>query len=240
MTPSPRADAIHLLLEHVSGYDEARVIDIGCGAGLLAKRLTAAGARVMGVDPDETALAAARITAPSATFHCARAERLPFADGSFDFAVFLNSLHHVAPAAMFEALTEARRVLSDDGHLFVIEPCATGSLFEVLKIIDDETIVRRHAQDAIGRMVHCGAVRMKQSLSYDRRERFADLDTFIDRIAAVEPHRRQAADARREELSRLFLQHSVAGDDGGRVLAQPMTACVLAKAQDNVAEGGAK
>jgi ubiquinone/menaquinone biosynthesis C-methylase UbiE len=236
MTAAPQIDAIQTLLEEVARLDAAHVVDIGCGAGLLAKRLIKAGARVAGVDPDERALAAARIAAPSAVFSRAGAERLPFPDRAFDFAVFLNSLHHVPSGAMDDALTEAQRVLGDDGQLYVIEPRASGSLFETLKIIDDETVVRRQAQEAIERLLSRGAMRVKQSLSYDRQERFADLDQFIDRIAAVEPGRRQAADARKAEFAQLFLHHALPSDDGGYWLFQPMTAWVLTKSAEDRAK----
>lgn len=238
MISTSGVDATELLLDAVSRQSGARVIDIGCGGGQLAKRLAQAGAIVACVDPDQAALAVARRAAPKASFHCGMAEALAFEDRSFDFTVLLNSLHHVSPHAMDDALREAVRVTVDGGRIFVIEPGASGPLFEVLKLVDDESVVRRQAQDALTLLIGAGAVSVVQKLSYERRERFDDLDQFIERIAAVESSRREAALAHREELRLLFLEHGELGDDGRRVLAQPMTAIILTKTHEASGEPG--
>src|SRR5438094_2290102 len=42
------------------GFGGKRVLDVGCGGGILAEALAREGARVTGVDPSEQSLAAAR------------------------------------------------------------------------------------------------------------------------------------------------------------------------------------
>jgi len=93
------------------------VLDIGCGGGVLARSLSNRGARVAGVDPNLEALAFARQAVPTGTFYQAGAEAMPFADRSFDGAIFLNSLHHVPKHAMDRALREAARVTKPAGPI---------------------------------------------------------------------------------------------------------------------------
>jgi 2-polyprenyl-6-hydroxyphenyl methylase/3-demethylubiquinone-9 3-methyltransferase len=90
------------------------VLDAGCGGGLVAKGLAAAGARVVGVDRLPACLLVARRAVPD-RFQPAAAtlERLPFADASFDAVVAADVLEHVPdlPAAV----AELTRVLRPGG-----------------------------------------------------------------------------------------------------------------------------
>src|SRR5579862_4042989 len=97
-------DLLDELLGDVAGRD---VLDVGCGGGWLVRRLAAAGARVVGVDPLADALARARTEDPDGAgrYLEAGAQELPFDDRSFDAVVFFNSLHHVPVAELDRALT---------------------------------------------------------------------------------------------------------------------------------------
>ena len=90
------------------------VLDAGCGGGLVARELAAAGAGVVGVDRSLGSLGVAR-RAVGAPFRPAqgRLERLPFASGSFDAVVAADVLEHLPdlPAAV----TELARVLAPGG-----------------------------------------------------------------------------------------------------------------------------
>jgi ubiquinone/menaquinone biosynthesis C-methylase UbiE len=85
--------------------------------------LSARGADVTGIDPNREALSIARRVAPTGTFRAAGGEAMPFADDSFDGAVFLNSLHHVSEAAFrhyARAAADGRMVLEQPMRAHVL------------------------------------------------------------------------------------------------------------------------
>lgn len=116
-------------LERFAGYSIAarlvgglEVLDVGCGTGEGTAALLEGGAeRVVGVDGDEVALAAARLRAPGAEIVEATPAALPFANTAFDAVICIGSL----PArGGEETLLEVRRVLRDHGVLVLSAPNA--------------------------------------------------------------------------------------------------------------------
>lgn len=203
------------------------VIDIGCGSGAFAGQLAAAGARAVGIDPNPEAIEAAARAAPDARFVIAGAQALPFEAGSFDLAVFVNSLHHVPTELMAQALNEAARVTRPGGRVVVVEPLATGSFCEIVRLVDDETEVRAAAQLALGQAVEGGLFRLVGSHTYDRIDRFSSVDEFVELIVAVDPARRADAAARRDEIAAAYARHGRAVA-GGSEFVQPIKVDILA------------
>jgi 2-polyprenyl-6-hydroxyphenyl methylase / 3-demethylubiquinone-9 3-methyltransferase len=97
------------------------VLDAGCGGGLVARELAAAGAEVVGVDRSLGSLGVARraVNGSMGSFRPAqgRLERLPFADASFDAVVAADVLEHLPdlPAAVAEL---ARVLVPGGGFVF--------------------------------------------------------------------------------------------------------------------------
>ena len=114
------------------GRGNGRLLDIGCGEGVLSDTLSQHGYTVTGIDPLVGSGASAwRVRASAGA--------VPLASDSFDIAVFHWSLHHVPEESMSAALAEAQRVLTGAGRLFVIEPEPVGSWQEVSQPFHDET-----------------------------------------------------------------------------------------------------
>lgn len=216
-SPASTSDVIRRALSQAPG---PRVLDIGCGDGALAGLIVKLGAQWTGVDPAPPANARPEIRR-------APAEALPFADASFDMAVFLNALHHVPEAAMDTALAQAVRVLRRAGRLVVVEPLATGALSQVLAVIDDESRIRAAAQAAIARQTEHGLCFLVEAYDYGREEHFRDFEDFAMRIARVDEGRAAAIERQRAALESAFTMYAVEGPEG-LTLHQPMHAHILA------------
>jgi SAM-dependent methyltransferase len=223
----PETDGMSVIEGAFAPLAGKRLLDIGCGAGALARSLSRRGARVAGIDPNPEALAVASEAVPEGTFQAARAEALPFADASFDGALFLNSLHHVPKPVMRRALREAARVVGPAGPIVVVEPLAEGSLFLALRPVEDETEVRTAAQEILCLVLEDRSFEQLRRVDYLRRERFDGLEGFLAHVVAVDPARAATVAERRPEVEAAFTRHARATADGGAVLEQPMRAHVL-------------
>ena len=108
--------------------DGDRVLDVGCGGGRLAMvfaaRVAPSGS-VDGIDAAaemiKLATARARRHGLPAHFQAAFAQRLPFADTSFDAVACTLALHHVAEDDQQAAVVEMHRVLKPGGRLLIAE-----------------------------------------------------------------------------------------------------------------------
>ncbi len=95
-------------------------LDVGCGTGVLAQRLVAAGYHMWGVDPSEGMLGVLAHDAPDVRAAVASGTELPFEDNRFDLVLTVAVMHHIAaPAAVQQTLIEMVRVLKPDGRLVV-------------------------------------------------------------------------------------------------------------------------
>lgn len=223
----PQTDSMAVITAALDPLAGKRVLDVGCGTGVLARSLSARGAWVAGVDPNEQALAVAREAVPTGVFHAVGAQALPFADRTFDGAVFLNSLHHVPELDMYPALREAARVVQPGSPIVVVEPLAEGSFFSVLRIVEDETDVRAAAQKVIRKALNDGVFERLDLIDYPRCEHFEDVDQFLARIVTAEPARAPVVEERRHEILAAFRCYARAAAHGQSILEQPIRAQVL-------------
>lgn len=91
----------------VNALDGLRILDIGCGAGLVSEPLARMGATVTGIDPSPEVIAAAQVHAEfsglAIDYRTATAEGLAAEGGSFDAVLVLEVVEHVADVAGFIA-----------------------------------------------------------------------------------------------------------------------------------------
>jgi ubiquinone/menaquinone biosynthesis C-methylase UbiE len=117
-------------MREVRGWDDATVLDIGCGTGFHLPRFARTAAKVVGVEPHErlAELARRRVAGtPGVAVRVGAAQSLPLPDASVDVA-------HARWAYFFgpgcePGLTELARVVRRGGAAFVIDNDATRSTF---------------------------------------------------------------------------------------------------------------
>ena len=94
-----------------------RLLDAGCGAGLLTLLASLRGAAIAAVDAAPELLAITRRRVPQADVREADLEALPFPDDTFDAVVAVNSIFYAAD--MRAALRELVRVARHGGRVVV-------------------------------------------------------------------------------------------------------------------------
>jgi ubiquinone/menaquinone biosynthesis C-methylase UbiE len=99
-------------------YDARRVVDVGCGTGILAARIQAElrPEVVYGCDPSAGMLAKARRRSSAVSWIQASADRLPFSDAAVDAVVTTEAFQFFDQPS---ALREFHRVLAPGGHAVI-------------------------------------------------------------------------------------------------------------------------
>ncbi len=119
------------------GWNDAAVLDVGCGDGLVAEEFAARGATVVAIDAEFGRVGefARRLEADKSGKRVrlvqANGRRLPFSDQTFDVALLSDVLEHVMrPDVM---LTETARVLKPGGMAYI----ATTNRWSILNSLAD-------------------------------------------------------------------------------------------------------
>jgi SAM-dependent methyltransferase len=115
--PSYPTEAVAHIVGHGGIGPGRRVLDLAAGTGKLTRLLVPTGADVVAVEPVAGMRDRLVASLPDIEVHDGTAEALPFDDGSFDAVTVAQAFHWFdAPVA----LAEARRVLRNEGHLFLV------------------------------------------------------------------------------------------------------------------------
>jgi len=103
------------VLANVTRVD--RILDLGCGTGMLLSPLKRRARLVVGIDMSAEMLRAAKKRAAGAPLLLADADHLPFADGSFDMVVSVTLLQNMPDPG--KTVRELARVLRSDGKAII-------------------------------------------------------------------------------------------------------------------------
>ncbi len=107
--------------QHSQGLFDKKVLDIGCGGGILAESMAKAGAQVTGLDMAQASLDVAKLhgleSGVKVSYHCETAEN--FADAhpaEYDVVTCMEMLEHVPdPASVVKACAT---IVKPGGHVF--------------------------------------------------------------------------------------------------------------------------
>ena len=117
-------------------FEGLRLLDIGCGGGLLSEPMTRLGFAVVGVDASErnigTAGAHAAEQGLSIDYRCSTAEALLAAGETFDVILNMEVIEHVADPGQF--LRDCGRMLTPGGMMIVATLNRTLKAFALAKV----------------------------------------------------------------------------------------------------------
>jgi SAM-dependent methyltransferase len=125
-----------------------RVLEVGCGQGVVLNHLAGSGADTFGVDMSSVSIARTRAGAAELGHRVALslsdAENLPFPSGAFDAVVSLGVLHHTPDTP--KAVREVHRVLRPGGVAIVMLYRTGNPKWFATRLL--RVVVRRRAEAA--------------------------------------------------------------------------------------------
>lgn len=143
-------------LHAIAALNAQRIIELGCGPAQMARKLVRRfpGCSVAALEIDAVQHRK-NLADPQAgiEFIEAGAQAVPFAEASFDLAIMLKSLHHVPTPLIGQAISEVARVLKPGGLFYVSEPVYGGAFNSLIRLFNDEGVVRAAAQKALDQAV---------------------------------------------------------------------------------------
>jgi SAM-dependent methyltransferase len=157
---------LDLLVEMCEPGDGVKVLDVATGGGHVARRLREQGCEVVTVDP-------APGMRPDVV---ARAEHLPFDEGSFDVVTCRIAPHHFDDirAAVAEMARVAQRLLVIEDNLFIDQQV------EQAERLRDPTHVRCYSEEEWKEMLTDAGLEVERA---ERLERRRDVDDWVARVA---------------------------------------------------------
>lgn len=108
----------NLLNRFLNNDSQLKILDVGCGTGMMMKELSKYG-QTWGIDYDEEMIDICRQNGFNNVLK-ASATDLPFEDNTFDLITFFDCLEHVKDEE--KALQEAWRILKPNGYIFISLP----------------------------------------------------------------------------------------------------------------------
>ncbi len=120
---SPFQDSVrHLMPSYVCQLKPASILEVGCGSGRLYRQLRSYGyaGAYSGIEVAEYLIENNKQRHPEATWNCANAYTIPFADDCFDVCFSLYVLEHLVYPE--RALQEMVRVVKPGGCLALVFP----------------------------------------------------------------------------------------------------------------------
>jgi len=160
-------ETLAFILEHIPA-PHARILDVGCGDGLIASRLLARGHELVAIDESADMVQQARARGIDA-----RVAAWPlFEDDPFEFILFARSLHHLHPLS--EAVEQAHRLLAPAGRVIVedfawseIDPLTAEWFYGVVRLLDSCGVTTPHADSFAAELAHSGGEFLFWEQSHD-------------------------------------------------------------------------
>jgi len=148
-SPTHATDAdLDVVVEMCNPHEGVKILDVATGGGHVARRLREHGAEVVTLDPAPGM--GADVVAP--------AEKIPFADGSFDVVVTRIAPHHFAEIGT--AVGEMARVASR--KLVIEDTLYTSEEVEAAEKLRDPTHVRNYSEEEWRELIESAAFEVER------------------------------------------------------------------------------
>jgi ubiquinone/menaquinone biosynthesis C-methylase UbiE len=180
-----------LLQAELAGQADARLLDLGCGAGHVSFHCAPWVKQVVAYDLSQQMLevvasaASERGLGNISTQHGA-AEQLPFADGEFDYVFSRYSAHHWSDLGL--ALREVRRVLKPGGVACFIDVMSPGSplldtYLQSVEVLRDTSHVRDYSAGEWLSQVNEAGLQVR---SHSRQRLRLEYSSWVERMRTPE------------------------------------------------------
>ncbi|MGI9401584.1 MAG: class I SAM-dependent methyltransferase [Rhizobiaceae bacterium] len=201
-----------------------KVADIGAGDGTFSRQLNQEGAIVTAVEIDPEMVERTAAMLPSSMeMKVGRAEELPFESNSMNLLCFFFSFHHVPINVQDRAINEVSRVLKPDGRLHVVEPFPYGSMFDVVRLVEDETEVRTNSHKVMDSLTDRSGFELVARSDYVLTREYPDFENLVNKIVSKDPERSARFQSVKKSMEQTY-DRVICEEDGKRVLHQPCAA----------------
>jgi SAM-dependent methyltransferase len=116
-----KADRLIQIMSALGPIENLKVLDVGCGVGLVHTYLSGRIGNLQGADISGPSLQVARRANPGVGYSAYDGNHLPYATGTFDCAFAICVLHHVPVPAWQAFSLEMARVVRPGGLVVIIE-----------------------------------------------------------------------------------------------------------------------
>ncbi|MGK7925355.1 MAG: class I SAM-dependent methyltransferase [Spirulina sp.] len=110
-----------LALQDLPIARDTEILDLCCGAGQVTRFLVRRSDRVTGLDASPKAIERARQNVPQGNYVEAFAEKMPFAENTFDIVHVSAALHEMNPEQFQQILQEVYRILRPGGIFAIVD-----------------------------------------------------------------------------------------------------------------------
>lgn len=111
----------NIIKKNLPEIRELRLLDIGCGHGLIHRHLKDVNLDIVGVEVADEVLQLAKQSNPDVSYFSHDGKTLPFESQQFDVAITICVMHHVPPLEWLRFLQEMKRVIKPGGIAIIFE-----------------------------------------------------------------------------------------------------------------------
>ncbi|MFT7685689.1 MAG: ubiquinone/menaquinone biosynthesis C-methylase UbiE [Candidatus Azotimanducaceae bacterium] len=217
------------VLDRMLTFDQARILELGCGAADKTKALAAHDGvnKITAVEIEKIQHEKnVDLKIPKVNFKSYGAQKIEEEDESFDIVMMFKSLHHVPRNEMDNVLKEIHRVLVPGGCVYFSEPVFAGEFNEIMRLFHDEEVVRREAFLAIQRAVDGELLVLDEEYFFKNVVKFKSFDQYASALLNVTHTDHQLSESMLAEVKRRFLSYE---SEAGFIFKFPNRVDVLRK-----------